>query len=141
MTPPVLHLSNLPVLRRRFSSPLPPQVLSLLLSPLSLLTTQRAKEQAEGEGERQPGEGHRGEEMASERRWSGGRGGAPQDVNGWCRGAVDGEYRWPNGTPGPSSALARSGPARRGPALYRHGGLPCRAVSDHRAEVATQARH
>jgi hypothetical protein len=37
-------------------------------------------------------------------------------------------------------ALARYGPARPGPALCRHGGLPCRAVPDHRAEVAAQAR-
>jgi hypothetical protein len=46
----------------------PPQVLSLLLSPPPLLTTQRAK----GEGEKQPGEGHRGEEMAGGRRRCGG---------------------------------------------------------------------
>jgi hypothetical protein len=58
-----------------------------------------------------------------------------------CANHTGGAYRWPNGPPGPGTALARFGPARRGPALCRHGGLPCRAVSDHRAEVAAQARH
>jgi hypothetical protein len=51
------------------------------------------------------------------------------------------EVSRPNGSSGPSTALSRFGPARRGPALCRHGGLLCRAVSDHRAEVAAQARH
>jgi hypothetical protein len=49
-------------------------------------------------------------------------------------------YRWPNGPPDPSPVLARSGPARRGPTLYKQGGLPCQAMSDHRVEVAAQAR-
>jgi hypothetical protein len=56
-----------------------------------------------------------------------------------CLGAT--AYRCPNGPPDPSPALARSGPARRGPALYRHDAFPCRAVSDHRAELPAQARH
>jgi hypothetical protein len=51
------------------------------------------------------------------------------------------DYSIPNGPPGPSTARARSGPARCGPALTGSMTFSCRAGPCCRADLAAQARH